>query len=179
MKDPICSGHGCEKPAKSRGLCQGHYSKARRDGTLKMRVARISDVDPEAMTCTCTKHGKLTRLRIRHRAAGTSYFCRTCEGGGRQSAKPLTPLTPLARSIARAREKYGLCEAEFLIMRAAQAGRCLICMDQPESLVVDHCHDTGRVRGLLCHRCNVALGWMNDNPVNLTRAAKYLRRKLG
>jgi hypothetical protein len=42
------------------------------------------------------------------------------------------------------------------------------------NFVVDHCHATGKVRGLLCHNCNRALGLMQDNIENIKRAADYL-----
>ena len=45
--------------------------------------------------------------------------------------------------------------------------------DKP--LYVDHCHQTKAIRGLLCHKCNIALGHMNDDPEQLERAANYLR----
>ena len=50
------------------------------------------------------------------------------------------------------------------------------CQTQPDKpLYVDHCHQTKAIRGLLCHKCNIALGHMNDNPEQLERAAAYLR----
>ncbi|QSM04369.1 hypothetical protein PROPHIGD43A-4_59 [Mycobacterium phage prophiGD43A-4] len=59
-------------------------------------------------------------------------------------------------------------------MNAAQRGKCAICGDAPESLVVDHNHETGAVRGLLCNNCNRCLGLLKDNIEVLTSAAAYL-----
>lgn len=58
---------------------------------------------------------------------------------------------------------------------------CAIC-SRPETrgktkyLSVDHCHTTGKVRGLLCAKCNTVLGYMNDNPDYLTKAMEYLKK---
>lgn len=73
---------------------------------------------------------------------------------------------------------YGLTEQEYQALHVAQAGKCAIC-GVPESelkrgLHVDHCHTTGRVRGLLCDRCNVALGMFGDDAARMQRAALYL-----
>ena len=59
-----------------------------------------------------------------------------------------------------------------------QDGRCLICASEPGSiaLAVDHDHETGRVRGLLCRSCNQGLGHFRDDPGLLRRAAIYLER---
>ena len=54
---------------------------------------------------------------------------------------------------------------------------CQICnQTDRRALNVDHCHDTGKVRGLLCDNCNKALGLFRDNPKLLGQAANYLRR---
>jgi hypothetical protein len=58
-------------------------------------------------------------------------------------------------------------------MVAAQNDRCLIC-ERPGKLVVDHCHATGRVRGLLCNLCNTAIGQLRDSPALLRKAAEYV-----
>lgn len=63
------------------------------------------------------------------------------------------------------RRKYGLEPGEYDKMLAAQYGRCAICGNKPVTirLAVDHDHVTGKVRGLLCKRCNRALGlWEGD-----------------
>lgn len=58
----------------------------------------------------------------------------------------------------------------------AQSGRCAICRRPPARRVldVDHCHRTGRVRGLLCNPCNKAIGYMRDNTATALAAAAYL-----
>lgn len=61
-------------------------------------------------------------------------------------------------------------------MYEACGGSCEIC-NSTNALVVDHCHTTGGVRGLLCHSCNVALGHAKDSPVLLKRMIKYLERR--
>lgn len=60
-------------------------------------------------------------------------------------------------------------------MLAAQEGKCSIC-DEPEGLFIDHCHKSGRVRALLCIRCNHGLGQFKDRPEILRKAADYLER---
>lgn len=60
-----------------------------------------------------------------------------------------------------------------------QRCRCAICgrlLTQGEAKV-DHCHTTGRIRGVLCNACNVALGLLKDSPALLRRAAQYLARE--
>ena len=86
----------------------------------------------------------------------------------------------IAASTARARAKrYGLELSELERMTAEQGGTCAICRDafpaNPKHCHVDHCHDTGKVRGLLCILCNLMLGKARDRPDVLIRAAEYLR----
>lgn len=80
--------------------------------------------------------------------------------------------------------RYGITLEEFEHMLALQGGVCAICK-QPENdrykrrLSVDHDHSTGKVRGLLCHMCNTALGKLKDNPELFDAAASYLRLHRG
>lgn len=71
--------------------------------------------------------------------------------------------------------KYGITDQEFETMLTGQNNRCLICLsefaDKPH---VDHCHTTGRVRGILCYHCNVGLGHFKDDTQALQRAIEYL-----
>lgn len=75
--------------------------------------------------------------------------------------------------IRNLRNKYGITEAQYSALYDAQGGRCAVCGCIPnERLAVDHDHETGVVRGLLCRRCNLELGhW---TVVKLRAAIAYL-----
>lgn len=51
---------------------------------------------------------------------------------------------------------------------------CMICNENRKPFHVDHCHITNKYRGILCHKCNRAIGFFNDNPITLRKAADYL-----
>lgn len=80
---------------------------------------------------------------------------------------------------SRFRRVYGITLAQYKEMLAAQGAACAICKAQsfPNRLLsVDHCHSTGRVRGLLCIKCNTALGHAGDNISVLKEMISYLDR---
>jgi len=82
--------------------------------------------------------------------------------------------------------KYGLSPADYAEMVLAQDGKCAICglpetavrRGKLKALAVDHDYETGKVRGLLCQKCNVMLGMACDDPIRLRAAAKYLQKNL-
>ena len=76
------------------------------------------------------------------------------------------------------KSQYGLTEAQFQKMSQSQCHLCWICDAKPKRLHVDHCHATGKIRGLLCGKCNSALGLFGDNPNLLRRAICYLKHSL-
>lgn len=77
---------------------------------------------------------------------------------------------------------YGITEEDYLRMLAEQKGVCKICLqqetakvrDKVKRLSVDHCHKTGEVRGLLCHKCNTTLGKYEDKIETFERFIEYL-----
>jgi hypothetical protein len=86
--------------------------------------------------------------------------------------------TPEERWTARLRREYKISPAEYWALSEKQSGVCAICLE-PEPgrrglLHVAHDHETGNVRGLLCHRCNVALGHFRDRTDLLRSAIAYL-----
>jgi len=82
------------------------------------------------------------------------------------------------------RKTYGITLEEYRQMFVDQDNKCAICRmdgfkickDAKALLVVDHCHSTGKVRGLLCHNCNRGLGLFQDNKQHLGAAIEYIER---
>jgi endogenous inhibitor of DNA gyrase (YacG/DUF329 family) len=78
---------------------------------------------------------------------------------------------------------YGITYADYTVMEEAQDHRCALCDRKGYTmaeyhilkLVVDHDHKTGRVRGLLCHDCNRALGLLKDNLNTISKIPQYLQ----
>lgn len=72
--------------------------------------------------------------------------------------------------------KYGITPLEYEEMAITQNYKCAICKKETsKKLCVDHNHITGAIRGLLCHECNIMIGWSKDNPENLIAGANYLK----
>ena len=80
---------------------------------------------------------------------------------------------------------YGLSNDDYIAMFESQIGLCAICNEPQQGitkdgetrfLCVDHCHATGKVRELLCVKCNTGIGQFKDNPEILKQAIKYLKK---
>jgi len=95
---------------------------------------------------------------------------------------------PDADADKRLRRVYGITLAEYVELFKAQGGVCAICKEGEttkrmkkgegrERLAVDHCHDTGRIRGLLCFKCNTAIGALGDTEQSAQRVVDYLTSK--
>ncbi|CAM5568578.1 recombination endonuclease VII [Streptomyces spiroverticillatus] len=127
--------------------------------------------------------GKIVRQKVE---VPEGYkFCRTCEQIKPHSEWCRNRTAPdgldsrcksCKASKGRAsyfKRAYGITEAQRDEMIASQYGVCTICLKAP-AVHVDHCHETGRVRGVLCFNCNAALGQLGDDPDTLHRAIAYL-----
>jgi hypothetical protein len=100
---------------------------------------------------------------------GRTAYCRPCHNEvGKETAKRLYGST----REYHLRRRYGITVAEVDAMIEDQGGFCATCSGEPQH--VDHDHDTGRVRGVLCSNCNQALGNVRDNPEVLQNLIDYL-----
>jgi Recombination endonuclease VII len=81
------------------------------------------------------------------------------------------------------RNKFGLSLEDYALILASQEGKCAICRSEPsgtdsyreaKALAVDHCHRSGKVRGLLCDRCNRGIGHFLDDLTLLRNAVRYI-----
>lgn len=106
----------------------------------------------------------------RSKASSLDYYYRN-----REKFRQYERKNAVRRQLGRRKRKFGIDPIEFLALVARQDHRCAICGKRPRCLCVDHCHKTGRIRGLLCGPCNKALGAFGDNLNGLMRAVEYLR----
>lgn len=151
------------RPSVSRGYCSAHYEQDR----LGKELAPLRPFNWGGVTCAvCGEPAKARKL---------------CQKHYDESRDPEERRGPLERRRARnLRFYYGLNTEQYDAMVAAQGGVCLICKRKCRTrafLSVDHDHETGDIRGLLCKDCNTAIGIMGDNPELLEAAADYLRRR--
>jgi hypothetical protein len=99
------------------------------------------------------------RYRLRIRERGPDYLRQRRE----------------AEENKRRERVYGVSADQYQAMLKAQNGVCAICETKSKrNLSVDHCHETGKVRALLCVKCNAGLGCYGDNPAFARKAAAYL-----
>lgn len=156
-----CTVEGCERGAVTRGWCHMHYSRwyVNGDPLVVKKPHRVELVDGKKLCAFCGEHRELTRFPPSPKALhGRGSHCYDCRGLKKRAAQ------------------YGITPERFREMLAKQDGRCAICLGQPgiKGLAVDHCHSTGAVRGLLCGRCNTAIGLLREDPVIFRAAMDYL-----
>lgn len=79
--------------------------------------------------------------------------------------------------IAQIKKTYGITKEDYENLIKKSNNQCMICGSPPlkKKLSIDHCHSTKKVRGLLCHYCNMALGLFKDNTDIMQKAIEYLK----
>lgn len=112
---------------------------------------------------------------------GLEHFCKKCYNALRgkwrreNPEKAQTQYTPLEKFVIYLKSKYKMTIEQFDEMLLNQGGMCAIC-DQEAELKVDHDHETGKVRALLCHSCNVGIGHLRDSIELIAKAGDYLKK---
>lgn len=147
---------------------RAELERARRRSENKARAnpsrKKKWDAPPGTKWCNrCEQYRPVTDFGPRRDRAALAPYC--------------IPCTSVYGFEVRLRKEYGLTLAEYEAMADKQGGRCAICLRKPAArrLAVDHNHKTGRIRGLLCTRCNhKLLGASNEDSAILRRAADYL-----
>lgn len=100
--------------------------------------------------------------------------CKPCHSIKRKQWRNYDPIKYRDSFLKRV---YGISSKEYDELLEKQNQVCAICLNKCPSgryLAVDHCHETKRVRGLLCCNCNRAIGLLNDDIENITRAKEYI-----
>lgn len=169
-------------PAKITGngnkkICEGCKAEANR-ARGRARARR----HPYTVQCTTCPNTWESRVN-------TGRFCAACRRQrqlaalARHNADPENKRKKLELHVQQQYErrwrlaKYGLTIEDYERLVEAQGGVCAICgkpAPREQRLVVDHCHLSGQVRGLLCSPCNRAIGQLGDTHEGVMRAANYL-----
>lgn len=187
MSNETCSVDGCEKTVHSKGLCQPHYRKARRNGSPTAAPAgkagrpKGSTWSPEERAVrAAAKAAREAGTEAPRVPVNTPTHCANghefTEATRYVTTKGHT-LCRVCRNLHRVKATYGLTEEQMQAMSAQQEDACAIC-HRPfaeHAPVVDHDHATGEVRSLLCSNCNTGLGHFRDDPELLKAAVRYLR----
>lgn len=129
------------------------------------------------ITKTCRQCGKEFKCTLAKTKFTNCVFCSNecCAEHQRKPAGTRAKDDPRRVKDWQLKSQYGIRVEDYEKMLAQQEGKCLICGKKSESLVIDHDHNTGVVRGLLCHHCNIGLGFLKDNANSLEAAIIYLR----
>lgn len=148
-----------DRALKCRGLCSACYQrfKASPDWKQKGRPARVN---------TC---GHPDKPHVSH------GMCGACATRARRDRNRQADKTK--RRDYQLRKTYGISLDEFNAMYKAQGNRCALCRKEipvERHRHVDHCHDTGRIRGILCFDCNKGLGMLGDTQKAIARALNYV-----
>ncbi|MFE6890698.1 endonuclease VII domain-containing protein [Streptomyces sp. NPDC057694] len=140
--------------------CAAEYYRRRQEARGKTVRAKVDVPEGHKLCRTC---GEIKSHSEWHRNAtasdGLSTRCKACRA--------------IQSRQGHLKRHYNLTEVERDEMVASQMGICVICLNAP-AVHVDHCHETGRVRGVLCFNCNSAIGKLGDDPDTVRRATAYL-----
>ena len=131
--------------------------------------------------CGLTSEDMSLFVRARAYKYGYKPQCKTCAYSKSRAWVTSTAgaaMRKLTTRKAALKRKYGISLQEYDELLRSQGGVCAICggTDGDKRMAVDHDHASGKVRGILCQRCNRALGLFKDDKVKLRKAISYLSR---
>jgi hypothetical protein len=150
---------------KALALAQKATWRAANRGLLRAKAAAYRAAHPERVKASKTAYIAANRERVRIGKNG--YRARHPE-----RVKQLERSSLLCRL-------YGITPEGIAVLREAQCGRCAICSEpltKGHGCHVDHDHVTGKVRGLLCGKCNTGIGMLHDSPALVAAAFGYLSK---
>lgn len=188
MPERLCSVEGCQLIHYAKGFCKNHYARAfPRARKQRPKCAFEDCVNGRNGTTYCKAHedqikaGKEPQpLQARRRIVDGMKECSDCGRILPVSAynKHATGIHPKCRecyNIANRFVRYGITRGEVLDLLARPCDSCGEDVDRHRKHV-DHDHATGKVRGVLCHNCNLVLGLVHDDPGTLRALTTYIER---
>ncbi len=141
---------------------------------LHTYAEEITDGCPNCKRLSSKKHRQTAKYKERHRKSMAVIRYRNSE-----KFREWKKRRKLIERDRHFKKSYGISLNDYLKIKDEQNHSCKICLAHEstlkKALCVDHCHQTGVVRGLLCNSCNIGLGKFRDQIANLESAANYLR----
>jgi len=126
--------------------------------------------------CKKEKEAKCFHADPRNTKTGLYSWCRVCKS---EKTAQWNKDNFDRRRNTELKRNYGIYLEDYKKMKEAQNNCCATCKrnesELKRSLMVDHCHDSGKIRGLLCDECNLSLGKIKDNIETLKNMILYLK----
>lgn len=184
IKSNICKVKDCDKLKDGKyNVCAMHRSRKSRHKSFEIPIRPGL---PEGVAMICIHHGERTIEQVYKNGQYKYNRCVECRKVSNERCKKKNPNRKMTRNyyfIGKDKFKVEIKEYEKLFKE--QNGLCKIC-NLPETmksanaysikrLAIDHCHKTKKIRGLLCHHCNVSLGAFKDSIELLEVAIQYLK----
>ena len=190
MKSEICIVDGCERirdKKQNRKICQMHRVRWGRHKSFDLPE---KEKLPSGIVKICKIHGELTESETYKTESYIWPQCLACKKISNDKFKEKNPkrdTNSLKSHYYANRGQFKLSKDEFTKLLDKQNNVCAICTKPeqiisgrinrvPKRLAIDHNHNTGKIRGLLCHHCNVALGSFKDSIETLQAAIDYLKQ---
>lgn len=172
-KAPPCSRNGCDRKAYVKGECQKHYMQTYKPAWRAEH--------PEKELAYDRKYKKQNAEMLREKSKKSYYKDHEqSKAKIRERNKAAYQRDPKAFRASRLKSVYGISLNKYEEMVQQQEGKCAICKkrqsEEKRRLSIDHCHNTGQIRDLLCSRCNLGIGYFRDDPDLLIEAACYITR---
>lgn len=148
------------------------------------KISPYKELPPVWAFRKCKVHGWQKFEDFYYNKANLSYTCKSCLLKLLKSKYcPIKRKQKLIREQQRTRnndikKKFGITQDQYLLILEKQDFKCAICskLKSSTNFDIDHCHKTGKIRGLLCRSCNLGLGYFKDSPNLLNKAALYIDR---
>ena len=149
----------------------------------KIYMEGYNDVPERKLTAKKRK----ARPEVREQARRAQKLYNRTPGGKAAAARGLKKYKESGKMRdAQLRRNYSITLGDYNELFQQQGGVCAICREKEThknqygvmQLSVDHCHETGKIRGLLCNNCNRGIGLLGDDPLRLVKAAGYLGGEL-
>jgi hypothetical protein len=148
----------------------------------------VNDVKDSKQESSADEKYALYRVDIKKKFGPDNFYWRKLlpsTESSKEHQRRWRKLNPDKAKSTLLKKQFGIGLDDYIEMFERQGGKCYVCgtpgnvfsekKNLSTTLVVDHCHKTGKIRKLLCYGCNTGLGLFKDNPAVLRRAAAYLK----